>query len=53
MAAKPVRVKIGKWNGDDCYSYAVFVDNRPVRVGLNRSMAVYYQNEYRKKLGCK
>lgn len=51
--AKPVRVKIGKYGGDDCYSYAVFVDGRPVRVGLNRMMAKSYQNEYRKKLGCK
>ena len=39
-----VRVTARKWNGDDAYSWAIFVDGR-VRTdlsGLNRSQARYY-----------
>lgn len=35
------RVKIAKYMGDDAYSWAVFLDGRPVMTGLSRSEAQY------------
>jgi len=51
MAKKPVRVKIGKYMGDDCYSWAVFKDGRPVYTGCSRPMAQSYQRQIRKEIG--
>lgn len=41
MNRKPV-VRIAKWNGNDLYSWAVFVDGRPKWTGLSRREASYY-----------
>ena len=48
-----VRVTIRKYNGDDQYSWAVYVDGMLVRnlTGLNRSQAVHYRNQIRKSRG--
>lgn len=38
-----VKVKIGRYGGDDCYSWAVFKDNYPVVTGLSRREASYHK----------
>lgn len=45
------KVTIRKWNGDDFYSWAVFVDGRVVRglTGLNRRQAQYYRDTIKKE----
>ena len=49
--AKRVRVRVKKYNGDDCYSWAVFKDGRPVYTGCSRGEARYYQSIVRERLG--
>lgn len=46
------RVTIKKWNGDDAYSWAVFVDGVPQTSlsGLNRRQAAYYRDQVRAQL---
>lgn len=41
------KVTIKKWNGDDAYSWAVFVDGKVLQSlsGLNRSQAGYYRKQ--------
>jgi len=39
---KRKRVTMRKYLGDDLYSWAVFVDGRPVLTGLSRSEAQYH-----------
>jgi hypothetical protein len=51
--ATRVRVTARKWQGDDAYSWAVFLDGR-VRTdlsGLSRSQARYYVAMVRKQIG--
>ena len=36
-------VTISKYGGDDLYSWAVFVNNRPVVTGLSREEAQYHK----------
>lgn len=40
--AKP-KITARKYMGDDAYSWAVFVNNRPVVTGLARSQVAYYK----------
>jgi hypothetical protein len=40
--AKP-KITARKYMGDDAYSWAVFVNNRPVVTGLMRSQVAYYK----------
>lgn len=35
------KVTTRKWMGDDAYSWAVFVNGRPVMTGLSRTEATY------------
>lgn len=49
--AKRVRVKVSKYMGDDCYSWAVFKDGYPVYTGCSMHMARYYQKQIRKEIG--
>lgn len=47
------RVVYRKHNGNDAYSYAIFVDGKlahPSLTGLNLSQAKYYANEVRGQL---
>ena len=39
MAKSKITTK--KFGGDDCYSWAVFKDDRPVMTGLSKSSAMY------------
>jgi len=45
------RVTIRKYGGDDAYSWAVFVDGRPVMTGLNRRVAQFERDNIRKQRG--
>ena len=40
--AKP-KITARKWNGDDAYSWAVFVDGRVAVSGLSRREVPYYK----------
>lgn len=44
-ATRPKRSKItvGKYNGNDAYSWAVFVDDRPAVTGLSRAEVPYHR----------
>lgn len=46
------RVTIKKHAGDDIYSWAVFLDGRPVLTGLSRREATYERDQQRRRLGC-
>lgn len=48
---RAMRVRIRKYNGDDAYSWAVFVDGQVVRdlTGLNRHQARYYRDMIKKE----
>lgn len=41
--AKQPKITVRKYDGDDCYSWAVFRDGRPVFTGLSRSQANHYR----------
>lgn len=45
------KVTIKKWNGDDLYSWAVFVDGQVQLqlTGLNRSQAQYYRDQLKRR----
>lgn len=47
MAVRNVKIK--KWNGNDAYSWAVFVDGKLVQglTGLNRAQALHYRDQIR------
>ena len=47
------RVTMKKYQGDDLYSWAVFVDGRPVITGLSRHIASYERKQVIKKLNTK
>ena len=55
MMKPKVKVTIGKYNGNDAYSNAVFVDGRLFVCGLSKSEARYYAKQaderYNKKAG--
>lgn len=40
---KPNRVTARKYEGDDAYSWAIFVDGRPRLTGLTRREVPYYK----------
>lgn len=42
------KITVRKYNGDDCYSWAVFRDGRPVFTGLSRDQARYYRKQAEK-----
>ena len=42
------RVTARKFEGDDEYSWAVFIDGRPFVTGLNRSIVPHYRKEAHK-----
>lgn len=44
------RIKTGKYNGDDAYSWAVFLDGKPVYTGLSASERSYYRGLVQKRL---
>lgn len=45
------KVTIRKYGGDDLYSWAVFVDGRPVMTGLGRREAQYQRDLLAKPKG--
>jgi hypothetical protein len=49
--AKRVRVKKRKYMGDDCYSWAVFVDGIPKVTGCASREADSYVKQFRKEIG--
>ena len=38
------QIRVGKWRGNDAYSWAVFVNGRAVMTGLSRIEAAYQKN---------
>ncbi len=50
MKTSNKRVTTGKHNGDDNYSYAVFLDNKPVVTGLSKPELPYYANQIINKI---
>lgn len=47
------RVMIRKYMGDDAYSWAVFLDGRPVLTGESRTSAQYERDRLRRERGIK
>lgn len=47
MAKK--RFTTRKYQGDDCYSWAVFKDGRPFLTGLSRASARHYAAKHEKE----
>ena len=47
------RITIRKYGGNDAYSWAVFVDGRPVLTGESRRVAQYERDRMRKERGYK
>jgi hypothetical protein len=45
-----MKVTISKYGGDDRYSWAVFVEKRPVVTGLSRDEARYHKGIIEKQL---
>lgn len=39
------RITVGKYGGDDLYSWAVFVDGEPVICGLSRREVPYHRKQ--------
>ena len=50
MASKK-RVTAKKYMGDDLYSWAVFLDGRPVMTGISKSQVKYYKKQVREMKG--
>jgi hypothetical protein len=50
---KAARVTARKYNGDDAYSWAVFVDGCPKWTGLQRSEVDYYKRIENERLASK
>ena len=46
-----MKITARKYMGDDKYSWAVFVDGRPVVTGLLRSQVAYYKRLVAKQHG--
>lgn len=49
MVTKPKRkysrrIKVRKYMGDDIYSWAVFLDDRPVYTGLSKGQSNFYRD---------
>jgi hypothetical protein len=42
--AKP-KITAKKFGGDDCYSWAVFINGRPAFTGLSRGEVAYYRKK--------
>jgi hypothetical protein len=49
MKMKKRKVTIKKYEGDDMYSWAMFLDGMPVMTGLGRSEAQHYKRQELKK----
>ncbi len=47
MAKPKPKITARKYQGDDLYSWAVFVNDRPVITGLSRSEVPYYKAQIR------
>ena len=47
------RIAVKKYMGDDAYSWAVFVDGRPVVSGLSRSEARYHRGQVESMLAAR
>lgn len=45
------RVTIGRYGGNDRYSWAIFLDGRVRLTGLSRSEATYYARLERQRVG--
>jgi hypothetical protein len=41
----PARITARKYEGDDAYSWAVFIDGKPMVTGLSRREVPYYKKE--------
>jgi len=44
------RITARKYQGDDAYSWAVFLDGRPVVTGLNKSQVRYYREQIAREI---
>lgn len=42
---KAYRITARKYGGDDCHSWAVFIDSRPFVTGLGRGEVDYYKKQ--------
>lgn len=55
MTKRRNKVTSRKWMGNDLYSWAVFVDDKPVVTGLSKSEAAYHHRQivelYKAKAG--
>lgn len=51
--ARPKRITARKYMGDDAYSWAVFVDGRPVVTGLSKREVAYWKARLEKELAQK
>ena len=43
MATAKPKITARKYEGDDVYSWAVFIDGRPVYTGLDRRSVAHYK----------
>lgn len=46
QTARKRRVRIAKYEGDDIYSWALFVDGRPRYTGMSRSEASWRRDRF-------
>lgn len=44
-----MKITVAKYMGDDKYSWAVFIDSRPVLTGLTRSTARYERERIKRE----
>lgn len=51
MLKKKITAK--KWNGDDMYSWAVFVDGQPWMTGLSRTEVSYWKKQAHERFNSK
>lgn len=45
VAAVTAKITARKWDGDDAYSWAVFIDGKPMVTGLSRREVPYYKKQ--------
>lgn len=48
---KKPKITSRKYEGDDMYSWAIFVNDQPVMTGLSRDEMFYYKDQIKKKHG--
>jgi len=53
MIVAQTRITIRKYEGDDRYSWALFVDGRPAMTGMGHAQAQYERDQLRKIQGHK